>query len=336
MSYHGRKPSNHDRQEKTMATAHFNGVIPPVLTPFREPTSHVEPAVDEQTLRRQVDRLINAGVDGLFALGSSAEAAFLTRNTRRNVISTVVDQAGGRVPVTVGVIDMTTPRVAEHVSDAVDCGAEGIVATAPFYVRTHRNEILRHFKYIHELAPDLPLFAYNIPVSTHTTLDIEMLLELASEGVLQGVKDSGGSDAYTRALVEGRTERGLSNFSILTGSETTVDMAYLAGADGVVPGLGNVDPVAYVEMADTLRAGDYSKAVAQQQRINRLFEITSVGDQSRIGGSSAGLGSFKAALEHIGVFPNHVMAPPHEPLNDAEIRRIKDIVDKADIREPTA
>ncbi len=324
----------HSAQVTAPATgaAVVRGVVPPLVTPFTE-----DYRIDTQALARQTRRLIDAGVDGLFALGSSAEAAFLTREQRRSVVATVAEVAAAAprpVPVVAGVIDMTTPRVLEHVADAIDSGAQALVATAPFYVRTHRNEIARHFRLLHEAAPALPLIAYNIPVSVQVTLDIPMLIELAQQGVISGVKDSGGVDGYTRNLVLARNHAGVSpqRFAILTGSETTVDMAYLAGVDGVVPGLGNVDPFSYVELARTLAAGDYRKATHIQQRLIELFEIVFVGDPARMGGSSAGLGAFKAALEHLGIFPSGRMAAPHEPLNDAEIARIRAIVDAAGIK----
>lgn len=304
----------------------FTGVVPPVLTPF---TDDFE--VDTATLRKQVDRLIAAGVDALFALGSSAETVFLTREQRKLVIETIVDRAAGRVPVTAGVIDTTLPRVLQLVADAKEAGAQGLVATAPFYVRTHDNEIRDHFRRIHEAAPDLPLFAYNIPVSVHVTLSVPLLIELAKEGVLSGVKDSGGVDSFTRSLVEARNDAGIEDFTILTGSETTVDMTYLGGVDGVVPGLGNVDPVSYVRLHRLLVAGSFAEAAKLQTAINRLFAIVFVGDGARMGGSSAGLGGFKAALHHLGVFPNHLMAPTHQPLNDDELARINAIVDAAGI-----
>ena len=84
-------------------------------------------------LATQVRRMIDAGVDGLFALGSSAEVAFLTRENRRAVIETIVKAADGKVPVLVGVIDTTTLRVAEHVADAVPrppCGAVAAPGTS--------------------------------------------------------------------------------------------------------------------------------------------------------------------------------------------------------------
>lgn len=333
MSASSSSPTTAATRNNELPKISIHGVVPPLVTPFTESFD-----IDVDALSRQARRLIDAGVDGLFALGSSAEAAFLTRDQRKTVVSTVAAvarNANRKVPVFAGVIDMTTPRVLEHVHDAVAAGAEGIVATAPFYVRTHVNEIARHFRLLHESIPDLPLIAYNIPVSVQVTLDISMLIQLADEGVLSGVKDSGGVDGYTRNLILARNRAGISpdRFGILTGSETTVDMAYLAGADGVVPGLGNVDPYSYVELAAALRAGDYQKAKSIQEQLIDLFDIVFVGDPARMGGSSSGLGGFKAALEHLGVFPSRRMAPPHEPLDDAEVARICEIVDRANIRD---
>lgn len=309
-----------------MSVSAYTGVIPPVVTPFNEDFS-----IDRESLATQVRRMIDAGVDGLFALGSSAEVAFLTRENRRAVIETIVKAADGKVPVLVGVIDTTTLRVAEHVADAVELGASGLVATAPFYVRTHPNEILNHFRLIHKMAPELPLYLYQIPVSVHVTVSDDLILQLAEEGVIAGLKDSSGLDGATRALIEKRNARNLTNFKVLTGSETTVDLNYFFGADGVVPGLGNVDPAGYVRLAAACTAGDWDAACAEQQRLNKLFQIVFVGDGARMGGSSAGLGGFKAALQHLGVFTSGRMAPPHVALNDEELATIHSIVDQADL-----
>ena len=309
-----------------MSVSAYTGVIPPVVTPFNEDFS-----IDRESLATQVRRMIDAGVDGLFALGSSAEVAFLTRENRRAVIETIVKAADGKVPVLVGVIDTTTLRVAEHVADAVELGASGLVATAPFYVRTHPNEILNHFRLIHEMAPELPLYLYQIPVSVHVTVSDDLILQLAEEGVIAGLKDSSGLDGATRALIEKRNARNLTNFKVLTGSETTVDLNYFFGVDGVVPGLGNVDPAGYVRLAAACTAGDWDAARTEQQRLNKLFQIVFVGDGARMGGSSAGLGGFKAALQHLGVFTSGRMAPPHVALNDEELATIHSIVDQADL-----
>lgn len=307
-----------------MTTPSFTGVIPPVLTPL-----HEDGTIDTDTLRTLVDYLIDGGVDGLFALGSSGEAAFLTRDQRRLVTRTIIDQTANRVPVTVGVIDTTTPRVLEHVADALELGAQGLVATAPFYTRTHATEIEEHFTRIHEAAPDVPLYAYNIPVSVHVNLDPALILRLANAGVIAGVKDSSGNDGAIRSLIEARDDAGLTHsLKILTGSETTVDFAYLAGADGVVPGLGNVNPADYAELHHLCSNGNWAEAAELQKRINHLFRIVAVGDQSRISGSSAGLGGFKTALVHLGIFPTATMCPPHQSLSAQETNQINTLVDQ--------
>ncbi|MFC4122513.1 dihydrodipicolinate synthase family protein [Nonomuraea zeae] len=293
------------------ATPKLTGVIPPVCTPL---TPDYE--VDAASLVRLIDHLVEGGVDALFVLGSSSEVAYLTDAQRRVVLDTVVGHVGGQVPVLAGVIDMTTPRVLDHVRVAAEAGVSGLVATAPFYTRTHPDEIRTHFRTI-AARGGLPLYAYDLPVSVHTKLSAELLLGLAAEGVLAGVKDSSGDDGGLRAVILGREEP----FSVLTGSEVTVDSALWMGADGVVPGLGNVDPQGYVELYRCAARGDWEAARSEQERLVRLFEIVTVGG-ARMGGSSAGLGAFKAALHLRGVIDCPVTALPQIPLNDEETGRI--------------
>src|SRR6476660_8545576 len=104
--------------------APLTGVIPPVCTPLTP-----EREVDTGSLTRLVDHLLEGGVDGLFILGSSSEVAFLPAGHRRTVLATVLGHVAGQVPVLAGVIDMTAPRVVDHVRVAVEAGADGLVAT---------------------------------------------------------------------------------------------------------------------------------------------------------------------------------------------------------------
>lgn len=119
----------------------LRGVVPPVCTPL-----DASGEVDTASLVRHVEHLVGGGVHGLFALGSSSEVAFLTDRQRALVLETVVEAVAGRVPVLAGVIDMTTPRVLVHAEAARAAGADALVATAPFYARTHPVEIARHFR----------------------------------------------------------------------------------------------------------------------------------------------------------------------------------------------
>ncbi|MBV1937129.1 dihydrodipicolinate synthase family protein [Streptomyces sp. BV286] len=293
--------------------APLTGVVPPVCTPLTP-----DGEVDAPSLTRLVDHLVEGGVDGLFVLGSSSEAAFLTDRQRRLVVETVTGHVSGGLPVLAGAIDMTTPRVLDHVRSVTEAGADAVVVTAPFYTRTHPAETARHYRLVASRSP-VPVLAYDIPVAVHTKLGADLVLELAAEGVLAGLKDSSGDQGAFRDVVTGaRAHPAVTGFSVLTGSELVVDTAYAMGADGAVPGLANVDPHGYVRLTRLCRAGDWERARAEQERLCTLFGMVRAGDAGRMGAGSSALGAFKAALHLRGVIACPATAEPQIPLSAEE------------------
>ena len=241
-----------------------------------------------------------------------------------------MDEVKGRVPVVAGAIDTTTLRVIENVKMAVAAGVEGIVVTAPFYVRTHPAEIENHFRLIKKTCPDTPIYAYDIPVAVNgVKLELGTLMSLAKDGVIQGIKDSSGNDAGIRAVVMAVKKAGLKDCVVLTGSELTVDSALAFGADGVIPGIGNIDPVGYVKLYEYVLNGDLAAAKKEQERLFTMFGLVDVGATSRMGRGSSAIGAFKASLKMLGIIEDGRTAPPAIPLNDAEIEAIKPFLSQA-------
>lgn len=306
------------------ASARLTGVVPPLVTPLTPSYD-----VDTASLARLIQYQLTGGVNGVFVLGTSGEGTFLTDEQRQVVLETTVAEVAGQVPVLAGVIDTSTSRVAAHVSAALKAGVDALVATAPFYAATHRAEIERHFVRLKSLAGDTALYAYDIPSRVGTKLPASLMLSLGEQGVIAGVKDSSGQETSLRELVLSRREAGLEDFAIMTGSEVTVDSALAFGVDGVVPGLGNVDPAGYVRLFEAAAAGDAAAARAEQDRLFRLFDIIKVADRSRMGASSAALGAFKAGLHLLGVIDSPVTAYPCIPLNDTEIAAVRPLLDRA-------
>jgi 4-hydroxy-tetrahydrodipicolinate synthase len=299
----------------------FTGVIPPVVTPLTE-----DGAIDRASLERLVAHLLDAGVDGLFALGSSGETAYLTPDRQDEVVRIVTATAGGQVPVVVGAIETTTDRAVERGRAVTKLGADAVVATAPFYTRTDATEIDRHFRQV-AAAVDLPLLAYDVPVCVHSKLEPDMLLSLAADGVLAGVKDSSGDDGSFRRLVLGA--RQLPGFSVLTGHELVVDAMMLCGADGAVPGLGNVDPHGYVRLHRAAERGDWAAARAEQDRLVALFDIVRAAPPGTASATAAGLGAFKTALTLLGVIATNAVNPPMRRLDERETQVIAGCLERA-------
>lgn len=302
----------------------LTGVIPPVVTPL-----NTDGSIDVPSLLNLVDFLIDGGVDGLFVLGSSSEVAYLTDAQRAEVLETTAMHVAGRVPVLAGVIDMTTPRVIEHAKVAKALGADAIVATAPFYTRVSDVEVERHFRGL-RAAVDLPLYAYDIPACVHSKLNPALLIRLGSEGILAGIKDSSGDEGSLRGIIIARrTTPALTNFAIFTGAELTVDSALNMGSDGVVPGLGNVDPKGYVKLFKLVKSGQTEAAREEQERLHRLFQLVKSGTPGRMGPNSSAIGAFKAGLMLQGVIASHTTAEPQVPLNDEEIATVAGFLTEA-------
>lgn len=295
----------------------FFGVVPPVVTPL-----HADGSLDEISFERSINRMINAGVNGLFVLGSSGEVVFSTDERRRQIIEAAIRFVDGRVPVMVGCIDTQTNRVIEHAKVAESLGADAIVATAPFYALGGQAEMEQHFRLIHK-AVDLPLFAYDIPVCVHRKLPVDLLIRLGEDGVLAGVKDSSGDDVAFRFLALENKRRGRP-LRLFTGHEVVVDGAYMSGADGSVPGLANVDPDGYVRQWEAFMRNDWPEVQREQDRLAELMRITSVVKGTV--GFGAGVGAFKTALALLGVFETNRMPEPVSALGDEDTRAIATVL----------
>ena len=299
-----------------MTTHPFRGIVPPVLTPFT-----ADGEVDTASLDRLVRHLVDAGVHGVFVLGSTGEVAYLTDAQRDLVVRTVVAAVDGRVPVMGGAIDLTTARVAAQARALVAAGVDAVVATAPVYAINDADEIERHLRAV-AAAVDVPLLAYDIPVRVHAKLGADLLVRLGTEGVLAGVKDSSGDDVAFRRLVAANAAAG-SPLALFTGHEVVVDGMLLLGADGVVPGLGNVDAAGYVRLWDLAEAGKWEEAKREQDRLAALFEI--VFQAPGRSGDAAGVGAFKVAAQRQGLIDTTTAAFPVEALDDATAARIEEI-----------
>ena len=295
----------------------FSGVVPPVVTP--DTPDH---QLDVVSFERSINRLIEAGVDGLFFLGSSGEVVFATDERRDQIVFEAVRIVDHRVPVLVGIIDTETERVLEHGRRALALGADALVATAPFYALGGPADIEEHFRILHQEL-DAPLFAYDIPVCVHTKLPWKMLARLGAEGVLAGVKDSSGDDVSFRYLVQENEKNG-HPLTLLTGHEIVVDGALLSGADGSVPGLANVEPEGYVRMWKAAQEGNWAEVKREQDRLNEISHIFDV--TTGVQGYGAGVGAFKCALNLMGIFDSDQMPRPVKPLDGQNREAIKQVL----------
>src|SRR4029079_14298147 len=97
----------------------FRGVFPYLVSPI-----DASGQSRTEVLGRLCDDLVNAGVHGLTALGSTGEFAYLNGLQRARIVQTTVEAAKGRVPVVAGVASTSTSDAVAQAREYQNLGAD--------------------------------------------------------------------------------------------------------------------------------------------------------------------------------------------------------------------
>jgi dihydrodipicolinate synthase/N-acetylneuraminate lyase len=239
----------------------LSGVIPAVLTPFDR---HGQ--VEYGQLRTYVDWLISKGVHGLFPCGTNGEGPAMTVAQRCRVMTTVVEAAGGRVPVVPMTGAVSTEETIELTRAAREAGADGAAVVAPFYFPHDDAALEAHFAAVAEAVPGFGLYLYDIPGNAKNAISPALAARLAAQyPQIQGVKDSSKSAEKLRNFIEA-----LPGKTVIVGTDAMVLEALQMGAKGVVSAIADCFPEVMVGIYEAWRAGNLEKAGELQQKANRL------------------------------------------------------------------
>jgi 4-hydroxy-tetrahydrodipicolinate synthase len=298
------------------------GVVPPICTPLT-PAG----AVDVQSLRSLRERLVSAGVRGIFALGSTGEASYLTDAARAATVEVLAKEKGDEAFL-VGLVEPTAERVVEALNRLVSPEVDAVVVTAPFYARASHDEIRRHFEIVAGRCP-VPVLAYNIPGNVGYELPIAVVERLIVDGTVAGVKDSSPDLTRLRALTAA-VKPSIPGALILTGCDALLDCALDVGADGAVAGLANVIPEVFVALLGAHAAGDREARAAAQSVITSLvglYRPTDVGQ----GRNAAEVGAIKTALMLLGVIDSDATSAPMTPPSALRREHVRSVLESAGI-----
>jgi 4-hydroxy-tetrahydrodipicolinate synthase len=237
----------------------FNGVLPALVTPFREG------AVDEAAFVALVERQIAGGVHGLVPVGTTGETSTLSHDEHRRVVELCVKTAAGRVPVIAGAGSNSTEEAIELARHAKAVGADGALIVTPYYNRPSQEGLYAHYAAINE-AVQIPVIVYNVPSRTSVDIANATLARLAKLPNIVGIKDATGN--LTRAS-EQRLLCG-PDWNMLSGDDPTA-LGYMAhGGHGCISVTANVAPDLCATFYNAALAGDWKTALYWQDRLIHL------------------------------------------------------------------
>ena len=267
----------------------FRGVLTALVTPFRDG------AVDEAAMARLIERQIAAGVHGLVPVGTTGESATLSHEEHRRVVSLTVEVAARRVPVIAGAGSYATNEAIELAQQAREAGADAALVVTPYYNRPSQEGLYRHYAAIND-AVDLPVLVYNVPSRTSVDIGNETLARLAKLPGVVGIKDATGD--MGRASLQRRACG--AGWTMLSGDDPSA-LGYMAhGGHGCISVTANVAPGPCAKFYDACLAGDWTAALALQDRLVRLHKALFL---------DASPSPTKFALAHLGLCSDESRLP---------------------------
>jgi dihydrodipicolinate synthase/N-acetylneuraminate lyase len=240
----------------------FRGVLLPIITPFDDRVR-----VDEEMMRQLVDFHINAGVQGLFVLGSTGQGPAMTIEERKQAAAIALDQAKKRIPVVihVGTADAwSTTDLAEH---AAAHGADAVAIVPPYYYSDHTEyEIIAHYQAVHK-AVSLPIYIYENPKYSGISIPPGFALRMKEQvPALKGIKVAYGQGALLEYV------RLLPDVSIFTGNADLFGLVPFGLAGMINPPTSFV-PELCVALFKALDSKDYLAAVEAQKKVDAAARI---------------------------------------------------------------
>lgn len=257
-----------------MKKVEIKGIIPPIVTPMNEDES-----INGQELRNQVNRQIKGGVHGLFPFGTNGEGYILNEKEKEEVLSIVIDETKGRVPVYAGTGCISTKDTIKQSLMAKSLGADVLSIITPSFAAASQNELYDHYKAVAE-AVDMPIVLYNIPARTGNALAPATVAKLSKIENIVGAKDSSGNFDNMLQYIEQTRDRG--DFAVLSGNDSLILWNLLAGGTGGIAGCANVFPEVMASIYNYFVAGDLENARKAQDSIRSFRGCFKYGNPNTI------------------------------------------------------
>ena len=257
-----------------MKKVEIKGIIPPIITPMNE-----DETINETELRNQVNRQIRGGVHGLFPFGTNGEGYILSEAEKEQVLSIVIDETKGRVPVYAGTGCISTKDTIRQSRMAQALGADVLSIITPSFAAASQDELYEHYRAVAE-AVDMPIVLYNIPARTGNALAPATVARLSRIDNIVGAKDSSGNFDNMLQYIEQTREGG--GFAVLSGNDSLILWNLLAGGTGGIAGCANVFPEVMASIYDYFMAGDMENARKAQDSIRSFRACFRFGNPNTI------------------------------------------------------
>lgn len=287
----------------------FKGLATALVTPF------VDGEVDWKAFRNLVRRQVEAGVDFLVPLGSTAETPCLTDAEKVKILEIAREESKG-LPIVAGAGSNSLTATVQNMRLLDGHGADAYLIVVPFYNKPTQEGLYQYFKAVAE-ETDRQVILYNVPGRTGTNMKTETTLRLAEIPNVTAVKEASGDIAQIIDIKRQAPE----GFTVLSGNDDQTLPLMACGADGVISVASNVAPEQMKALTRAVAASDLKEAIRLNNSLMPLYHACFV-ESNPI--------PAKAALSLMGLCSDE-MRLPLLPATDRTRALLADVLGKLEL-----
>ena len=229
----------------------FKGTGIALITPFKSDKS-----VDEESLVKIVNHVIDNGADFLVALGTTSEAPTLSAEEKNLVIKTILEANQNRLPILLGMGGNNTEAVIEAIKAQDFTGISGILSVVPYYNKPNQRGMKAHFEAIADASP-VPVVLYNVPGRVGVNLQAATCVELAKHPNIIAVKEASGNLQQIMEILRDKP----ADFDVLSGDDGITQPLMALGAQGVISVAANAYTKPFSQMMQAQKNGKTEEAL---------------------------------------------------------------------------
>lgn len=286
----------------------YHGVVVPMVTPVTG-----EGDIDVEAVERIVANFARYGVSALI-MGTTGEGNSVSTEQGVKMISAAAKAAAGRITIYAGLAGNCISDQYEAAKRFADAGADVIAATLPSYYALTPEQMFSYYKNLAD-SVTIPLMLYNITITTHMSIPLDVIERLSCHPNIVGLKDSENDiERMEKAL---KIFAGRDDFAYFCGCAANSAHALKHGADGIVPSVGNYLPELYSDLYNAGVSGNEELARKIQEKTIEIGKVNTQG--LTLGQSLAGL---KVIMKECGLCETY-MLPPLTELPEETAERIR-------------
>ena len=283
-----------------------------LITPFKKDYS-----LDEEALRRIVQRQVDSDIHGIAPLGVTGENSLMSNDEVKRVVEIIVEEAKGKKAILPDICLMGLQESIDRAKMYVDLGADYVVAYTPYFILPSQKGLINYFENIADES-SVPVVLHSAKGRTGVELNPESTALIAQHPNIVGIKDGNKLLDHLAKVVYLTSNE---DFLVFTGKDTTAYPTVSFGGGGTFTVSGNLIPDVMGKIVKFATENNSEKAQQLHMEYYPLFEACRFETNPM---------AAKKALQLMGLI-NGTLRQPLTSLSDAKTALLKQILEERDL-----